>query len=121
MKKTQNIDNSLQERRYHHPLAKTRQEKKKHTSDNTTQRKSRGNNMSQRAAPLKAKTLQKHTPSRGKREKQTTTKITHMEDQRTEARRLEKKNEKRLTGPRSYSTRKTTYKKRSRQDARRET
>ena len=90
MKKTENSDNSLQERRYHHPLAKTGQEKKKHTSDDTTQRKSRGNNMSQRAAALQANTLQKHTPSRGKREKQTTTQITHMEHERTEARRLEK-------------------------------
>ena len=54
--------------------------------------------MSQRAAPLKAKTLQKQTPSRGKREKQTTTQITRMGDQRTEARRLEKKNEKKTDG-----------------------
>ena len=52
--------------------------------------------MSQRAAPLKAKTLQKQTPSRGKREKQTTTQITRMEGQRTEVRRLEKNNKKRL-------------------------
>ena len=74
--------------------------------------------MSQRAAPLKAKTLQKQTPSRGKREKQTTTQITRMGDQRTEARRLEKKNEKKLTGPRSFGTRKTTYERRSRRDAR---
>ena len=47
--------------------------------------------MSQRAAALQANTLQKHTLSRGKREKQTTTQITHMEHERTEARRLEKK------------------------------
>ena len=73
--------------------------------------------MSQRAAPLKAKTLQKQTPSRGKREKQTTTQITRMENQRTEARRLEKKNEKKLTGPTSFGTRKTTYERRNRRDA----
>ena len=75
--------------------------------------------MSQRAAPLEAKTLQKQTPSRGKREKQTTTQITHMGDQRTEARRLEKKNEKKLTtGPRSFGTRMNAYEGRSRRDAR---
>ena len=76
--------------------------------------------MSQRATPLKAKTLQKQTPSRGKREKQTTTQITRMEDQRTEARRLQKKSKKRLKAPRSYGTRKTTYERRSRRDAGRE-
>ena len=75
--------------------------------------------MSQRAAPPKAKTLQKQTPSRGKREKQTRNPdYTRMGDQRTEARRLEKKNEKKLTGPRSFGTRRTTYETRSRRDAR---
>ena len=44
-----------------------------------------------------------------------------MEDQRTEARRLQKKSKKRLKAPRSYGTRNTTYERRSRRDARRET
>ena len=67
--------------------------------------------------PHKAKTLQKQTPSRGKREKQTTTQITRMEDHRIEARGLQRKCKKRLKAPRSYGTRKTTYERRSRRDA----
>ena len=76
--------------------------------------------MSQRAAPLKAKTLQKQTPSRGKREKQTTTQITRMEDERTDATRLETR-QKTLKSPRSHSRQKTTYQRRDRRDATRET